>query len=288
MNCGSTAAYPANECISISGNYYNLGCKSSDTASFSSNTYVDSQCTQAIGSGQTSPLSQSNCKNGVQNTCGGQNQPPDPNQPSESGSETGPCSQDDNSPTSAGNDDDASPSPGARPGASSPGECGLETAKKAITDECSCGTSPCAKGKYCWVSPWAVCQDTAYPCGAEEQFCGNIGTLKMYKEDFKGCSDPTTCPKPPADDKRTKCAIMIAGNSEPGKCMAVCSVGYTKESQELLKTMNSCTDDEKKEWDETAEKNEAAYEASLSSGSAVAPTFAVAMTAAIVVFAALY
>jgi len=181
-----------------------------------------------------------------------------------------------------------SPSPGARPGVSSPGECGLETAKKAITDECSCGTSPCAKGKYCWVSPWAVCQDTAYPCGAEEQFCGNIGTLKMYKEDFKGCSDPTTCPKPPADDKRTKCAIMIAGNSEPGKCMAVCSVGYTKESQELLKTMNSCTDDEKKEWDETAEKNEAAYEASLSSGSAVAPTFAVAMTAAIVVFAALY
>jgi hypothetical protein len=75
------------------------------------NTYVDSQCTQAITS-QTSPLSQSNCKNGVQNTCGGPNQPPDPNQPSESGSETGPCSQDDNSPTSAGNDDDG---PGKQP-----------------------------------------------------------------------------------------------------------------------------------------------------------------------------
>jgi hypothetical protein len=105
MNCGSTAAYPANECISIYGNYYNLGCKNSDTATM--NTYVDPQCTQAISS-QTQTLSQSNCNNGVQNTCGSQNQPPDPNQPSsgsESGSESDPCSN------SAGNDD----GPGKQP-----------------------------------------------------------------------------------------------------------------------------------------------------------------------------
>jgi hypothetical protein len=71
------------------------------------NTYVDPQCTQAISS-QTQTLSQSNCNNGIQNTCGGQNQP---SSGSESGSETGPCSQDDNSPTSAGNDD----GPGKQP-----------------------------------------------------------------------------------------------------------------------------------------------------------------------------
>ena len=95
-----------------------FGCKSSDTASFTANMYVDAQCTQAIpgvhtSGSETQPLSQSNCQNGVQNTCGGPNQPPSPNQPSpkqpssgsESGSESDPCSN------SAGNDD----GPGKQP-----------------------------------------------------------------------------------------------------------------------------------------------------------------------------
>ena len=149
--------------------------------------------------------------------------------------------------------------------------------------------APCAKGKYCWSGMY--CKDTANPCGAKEMFCGRYDIEgselldKLYKEDFKGgCADPATCPIAPADDKSTPCQIQIAMNSEPGKCMAVCSVGYAKEYQETLTTLSKCTDDEKKQWDEANEKNQAA----LSSGSAVAPTLAVVTTAAIAVFAALY
>ena len=148
--------------------------------------------------------------------------------------------------------------------------CATQTDKKAITADCVCGymsADPCAKGKFCWMG--MVCKDTAYPCSEKETFCGRYGIKgleavdNMYKEDFKGdCLDATTCPTAPADDKSTPCQIQIAMNSEPGKCMAVCSVGYTKETQDTVKTTSKCTDDEKKQWDEANEKNEAAYEAS--------------------------
>ena len=136
-----------------------------------------------------------------------------------------------------------------------------------------------------------VCKDTANPCGEKETYCGRYGIEglealdNMYKEDFKGgCLDATTCPTAPADDKSTPCEILIAMNNEPGKCNAVCTVGYTKEMQDTVTTASKCTDDEKKQWDEANAKNQAA----LSSGSAVAPTLAVVTTAAIAVFAALY
>ena len=155
--------------------------------------------------------------------------------------------------------------------------------------------APCAKGKYCWSGMY--CKDTANPCSEKEQYCGRYDiegseeTDKMYKEDFKGgCLDPTTCANngmPDPDDKRNPCERFIAMNSEPGKCYAVCTVGYTKDTMDEGKTSLKCTDDEKKKFDETNEKNEAAYEA-LNSGSAVAPTLAVVTTAAIAVFAALY
>ena len=153
-------------------------------------------------------------------------------------------------------------------------KCPTEIGKEALEVDCLCGmsTETCAKGKYCW-SQFA-CKDTAYPCGEKEKFCGRYGIKgweamdKMYKEDFKGgCADPTTCPTAPADDKSTPCQIQIAMNSEPGKCMAVCSVGYAKEYQETLTTLSKCTDDEKKQWDEANEKNQAA----LSSGSTKVP-----------------
>ena len=143
-----------------------------------------------------------------------------------------------------------------------------------------------------------ACKDTAYPCSEKETFCGRYGIEgleavdKMYKEDFKGgCLDPTTCANggvTDPDDKRTDCEKFIAMNSEPGKCQAVCTVGYTKDQMDVVKTSLKCTDDEKKKFDETNEKNEAAYEALNNSGSAVAPTFAFVTTAAIAVFAALY
>jgi hypothetical protein len=152
--------------------------------------------------------------------------------------------------------------------------------------------APCAKGKYCWSGMY--CKDTANPCSEKEQYCGRYDitgseeTDKMYKEDFKGgCMDITTCPNggvPDPDDKSTDCAKGIAQISEPGKCMAVCTVGYTKDQMDVVKEQLKCTDDEKKKLDEANEKNEAA----LSSGSAVAPTLAVVTTAAIAVFAALY
>ena len=139
-----------------------------------------------------------------------------------------------------------------------------------------------------------MCKDIAYPCTEKQQYCGPYGVKgleaadKMYKEDFKGgCLDPTTCPNggvPDPDDKSTDCAKGIAQISEPGKCQAVCTVGYTKEMQDTVTTASKCTDDEKKQWDEANAKNQAA----LSSGSAVAPTLAVVTTAAIAVFAALY
>jgi hypothetical protein len=174
--------------------------------------------------------------------------------------------------------------------------------KKALTAVCDCGGSyggsgSCAKGKYCWMGMW--CKDTPYPCGDAEQFCGRYdvkgsSTADMqYKEDFKGgCLSATTCPddvlNPPEDDKRTECEKFMAMTDEPGKCYAVCTVGYTKTMHAALTDQAACTDDEKKKYDETVEKNEAAYEASLSSAVAVAPTFAVVTTAAIAVFAALY
>ena len=100
----------------------------------------------------------------------------------------------------------------------------------------------------------------------------------------------TTCANdgmPDPDDKRTDCEQFIALTSEPGKCYAVCTVGMTEKSHDMYQTLYKCTDDEKKKYDESTEKNEAAYEA-LNSGSAVAPTLAVVTTAAIAVFAALY
>ena len=111
----------------------------------------------------------------------------------------------------------------------------------------------------------------------------------MYKEDFKGgCIDMTTCPDASAADAdATLCGRFLAQQSEPGKCYAVCTVGMSKEGHDLIKKTYGCTDDEVKKYDETTEKNEAAYEAS-NSGSAVAPTLAVVTTAAIAVFAALY
>ena len=96
----------------------------------------------------------------------------------------------------------------------------------------------------------------------------------------------TTCPDAAKDDKLTQCEQMIAATSEPGKCYAVCSVGFSKVGYDSMQS--GCTDDEKKQLDEADEKNQAAYEAALSSGSALAPTFTVATTAAVVVFAALY
>lgn len=174
--------------------------------------------------------------------------------------------------------------------------------KKALTAECDCGgthggSGSCAKGKYCWMG--MMCRDTPYPCGDEEQFCGRYELKgiseeqdKMYKEDFKGgCMDMTTCPDDlmsSEDDERTECEQFIAASNEPGKCYAVCTIGFSKVGHDLSKESNQCTDDEKKQYDEVTEKNEAAYKASLSSGSAVAPTLAVVTTAAIVVFAALY
>ena len=79
--CGSTPVFPVNECFSYMGYIYKFECTT--WSSYTMTRYVDSQCTQAIpGYSQTSTLSQSNCENGVRNTCGGQNQPPsqeDPN-----------------------------------------------------------------------------------------------------------------------------------------------------------------------------------------------------------------
>ena len=86
----------------------------------------------------------------------------------------------------------------------------------------------------------------------------------------------------------TECERFIAASNEPGKCYAVCTIGFSKVGHDSMKESNQCTDDEKKQYDEVTEKNEAAYKASLSSGSAVAPTLAVVTTAAFVVFAALY
>ena len=153
--------------------------------------------------------------------------------------------------------------------------------------------APCAKGKYCWSGMY--CKDTANPCSEKEQYCGRYDitgseeTDKMYKEDFKGgCIDMTTCPDASAADAdATLCGTFLVQQSEPGKCYAVCTVGMSKEGHDSIKKNYGCTDDEKKKYDETTEKNEAAYEAS-NSGSAVAPTFAVVTTAAIAVFAALY
>jgi hypothetical protein len=167
------------------------------------------------------------------------------------------------------------------------------TGTKALTGDCSCGSSGvCGAGKFCWMGGY--CKDTAYPCGDDgEQFCGRFNVAghsetadNMYEEDFKGaCVDLTTCPEAEKDDKRTECEKLIGLNSEPGKCYAVCSIGYSKVGHDLV--TSSCTDDEKKQWDESAENNQAGL-LSLSSGSALAPTFAVATTAAIVVLAALY
>jgi hypothetical protein len=175
--------------------------------------------------------------------------------------------------------------------------CGADAATKALTTACSCGTSGvvCGVGKYCWMG--MICRDTPYPCGDTEQFCGRYNLKgksyeeqdKMYKEDFKGgCLDMTTCPDDVKDDERTECERFIAESNEPGKCYAVCTIGFSKVGHDSLKDQNKCTDDEKKQYDEVTEKNEAAYKASLSSGSAVAPTLAAVTTAAIVVFAALY
>ena len=163
--------------------------------------------------------------------------------------------------------------------------CGADAATKALTTACSCGTSGvvCGVGKYCWMGQ--ICKDTAYPCSDKESFCGRIGEErdKMYKENFKGgCLDMTTCPE--ADKDESKCAQTIAMNSEPGKCYAVCTIGFSEAGHDSMKDSNSCTDDEKKQWDESVENNQAG----LSDGSALGPTLAVVTTASMVVFAALY
>ena len=78
----------------------------------------------------------------------------------------------------------------------------------------------------------------------------------MYKEDFKGaCLDMTTCPE--AEKDESQCAKAIAMNSEPGKCIAVCTIGYSKAGHDSMKADKSCTADEKKQWDEAAENNQA-------------------------------
>jgi len=160
-----------------------------------------------------------------------------------------------------------------------------------MTEASSTGTFqfPCGESTYA--------QSTVKCGGDKEQFCGRYNLKgksyeeqdKMYKEDFKGgCLDMTTCPDDVKDDERTECERFIAESNEPGKCYAVCTIGFSKVGHDSLKDQNKCTDDEKKQYDEVTEKNEAAYKASLSSGSAVAPTLAAVTTAAIVVFAALY
>ena len=229
------------------------------------------------------------CCNDNRNTCVNG----DTNQSSVSDSESGD--------SNAGGDSNQSSESDSESGDSNQcaGQSGKD-GKEPLTAECDCGgthggSGSCAKGKYCWMG--MICRDTPYPCGDKEQFCGRYNLKgksyeeqdKMYKEDFKGgCLDMTTCPDDVKDDERTECERFIAESNEPGKCYAVCTIGFSKVGHDSLKDQNKCTDDEKKQYDEVTEKNEAAYKASLSSGSAVAPTLAAVTTAAIVVFAALY